>query len=327
MRPELPAVRSLGHGVSVIPLPLPFRSPAWVNAYVIEGVESTVLLDCGVDWEPGRTALQAGLTDCGYSFEMIDRLVVTHLHPDHVGMAPRLVDEHDLELVMHRRAASLYRRYNDTEGLAERTLVFGRRHGVPDDLLGAFADIGPRPDFMPLLGPPDVVVSDGDHLDLGAGRRLEVLHTPGHDQSHICLRDSETGVLFSGDHVLPRITPVIMFDEQADDVLGAYLDGLRRLVRLRIGLTYPAHGMLVEHGTERCRQIILHHGRRLSGMQSIVQEAAVTAWSVMTRSYRPHLSVLDQRLALRETVAHLEHLRLLARISADDAGHAVRYRR
>ncbi len=63
-------------------------------------------------------------------------------------------------------------------------------------------------------------------------RWLEVLHTPGHEASHICLRDTRTGIVFSGDHVLPRITPVIMVDERDVDVLGQYLSSLERLIDL-----------------------------------------------------------------------------------------------
>lgn len=313
MSRPLPDIERLDHGISVIPLPLPFSSPRWVNCYLIEAADGPVLIDCGVDWDQGHDRLMHGLDELGVEPGSIHTLVVSHLHPDHVGMAPRLTDEWGWRLLMHQSAATNFVSYNDTPALRRWVDEFGGVNGVPADLRPAFGDIT-RPDFMPLLRPPDVVVDDGDHIPLGPGRHLEVLHTPGHEHSHICLRDSRTGILFSGDHVLPRITPVIMWDHTESDVLGMYLESIGRLMAMRIGLTYPAHGTIVERGSLRAEQILLHHERRLSGMREVAERGPVTAWQVMEHVYRPHLNTLEQRLALRETVSHLEHLRLGGRI-------------
>lgn len=324
---SLPEPAKLGHGIHLIPVPLPFESPPWVNCYAVESNGGIALIDCGADWETGRHALATGLAAVGLTGAAIHTLVVSHLHPDHVGMASRMVAEHGCRFIMHRRAATLVDRYNDTPGFIRRNRELSARHGVPASAADALAEAGPRPDFMPLIDPPDVVVDDGDRLDLGSGRALEVLHTPGHDPSHICLRDSHGGVVFSGDHVLPRITPVIMFDEDFDDVLGDYLSSLRRLQDLRIGLTYPAHGTIIEHGGERAGQIILHHQRRLRQMQDRAQHAPLTAWELMGAVFRPHLTPIQQRLALRETVSHLEHLRLRGRLAGEDRDGVLWYRR
>lgn len=322
----VPGPQSLGHGIHQIPLPLPFPSPPWVNAYAIEAPDGLVLIDCGCDWLAGHEALRRGLGEVGLDGTPIHTLIVSHLHPDHVGMAGRVVAEHGSRFLMHRRAAALVERYNDTPGLAKRTLVLSTRHGVPDREALSLADVGPRPDFMPPIAPPDVVVDDGDSIELGGGRRLDVLHTPGHDPSHICLRDSASGVVFSGDHVLPRITPVIMFDEDYDDVLGDYLASLRRLIDLPIGVTFPAHGTIIERGAQRADQILLHHERRLGQMEERASEEALTAWRLVGRLFRPNLSPVQQRLALRETVSHLEHLRLEGYLGCEDRDGVLWYR-
>ncbi len=322
---SLPETTRLGHGISVIPLPLPFASPAWVNAYVLETTEGLLLIDCGVDWEPGRDRLGAGLADLGLADRPIHTLVVSHLHPDHVGMAPRLVAETGCRLVLHRNSLAGIEVYNDTPGLATWTEAFAIRHGVPDSLQGPFSALF-RPDWMPLLQAPSDVVNDADLISLGSGRHLEVLHTPGHEHAHICLRDSLTGILFSGDHILPKITPVIMWDRTDLDVLGLYLDSVARLAELKIGLTYPAHGVIVERGSQRAEQIALHHDRRLSTMEGILEAGPMTAWQVMGHAFRPHLTTLEQRLALRETVSHLEHLRLDERILRFESDATAWYR-
>jgi glyoxylase-like metal-dependent hydrolase (beta-lactamase superfamily II) len=324
LSPRLPDIADLGHGIGVIPLPLPFDSPAWVNAYVIRTATGTTLIDCGVDWEPGLTRLLDGLAVLEIEPGSIRTIVVSHLHPDHVGMAPRVVALTGATLTMHRKAIEHHLSYNDTPGLQRWLDEFGRLHGVPTDQLAAFAALD-RPAWMPFIGPPDTVVEDGDRIDLGDGRHLEVLHTPGHEHSHICLVDSRTGILFSGDHILPRITPVIMWDQTELDVLGLYLESVHRLTGDKFGLTYPAHGSIVERGSQRAEQIELHHERRLQGMLELVRLGPATGWGVMLESFRPHLNPMEQRLALRETVSHLEHLRVTERIASFD--DAVRYYR
>ena len=321
-----PRPQYLGDGIHLIPVPLPFQSPPWVNTYAIEAGGGLLLIDCGADWESGREALRRGFKDLGLSESSVHTLVVSHLHPDHVGMAARLVREWGCRFLMHERAAKGVDRYNDTPGFVERTLRVARANGVPGTVLDTVADIE-RPAYMPLIDKPDITVADRDEIDLGASRKLAVIHTPGHEPAHICLRDTRTGILFSGDHVLPRISPVIMYDEDYDDVLADYLGSLRRLIEMRIGLTYPAHGTIVEQGEERALQILLHHDRRLSDMAELVTADDLTAWEVMLRSFRPNLDPLQARLALMETISHLEHLTLRGRISSTDADGTRLYRR
>ena len=187
----IPAPVSLGDGIHLIPAPLPFASPEWVNTYAIESDDGLLLLDCGTDWEPGRQALSDGFAALGLDESAVHTLIVTHLHLDHVGMSARLVGEWGCRFVMHENAARLVPRYNDMPGYVHRLIRIGRRHGVPQTALEALpSQVGDRPDYMPLIEPPDHTVADGDTIDLGSGRSLEVVHTPGHESSHICLRDS-----------------------------------------------------------------------------------------------------------------------------------------
>lgn len=321
----VPPPQSLGSGIHLIPAPLPLESPPWVNAYAVESGGGLVLIDCGTDWHPGYEALTAGLKELGLDPSAVHTLLVSHLHLDHVGMSSRLVTDWGCRFVMHERASKLVERYNDTPGYSWRLRRLAERHGVPESLAEATTTLS-RPDYMPLIEPPDHTVADGDRIDLGAGRSLQVLHTPGHEPAHICLRDSLTGILFSGDHILPRISPVIMYDLGMVDPLGDYLSSLRRLLQLEIGITYPAHGTLIDHGDERARQILLHHERRLGDMAELVRAGDTNAWEVMLASFRPNLNTLQARLAFLETVSHLEHLRLDGRIDDDERDGQVVYR-
>lgn len=325
MSSDVPPPRSLGNGIHLIPAPLPFASPAWVNIYAVEADGGLLLIDCGTDWEPGRQAIKDGFSAVGLDESAVHTLLVSHLHPDHVGMSTRLVREWGCRFVMHQRAAKLVDRYNDTPGYAVRLEKIAHAHGVPDAITKASTRLD-RPDYMPIIDPPDHTVEDGDEIDLGGGRKLEILHTPGHEPAHICARDTRTGILFSGDHVLPRISPVIMYDLDLGDPLGDYMTSLQRLIQMQIGITYPAHGTLIEHGEARARQILLHHDRRLLDMADLVRAGDTDAWNVMLRSFRPNLDPLQARLAFLETISHLEHLRLTGRIREEDRDGRVIYK-
>ena len=322
---SVPPPRSLGDGIHVIPAPLPYKSPPWVNTYAVESNGGLLLIDCGTDWEPGREAIRQGFADLGLEESAVHTLIASHLHPDHVGMSARLVNEWGCRFVMHERAAKLVDRYNDTPGYMNRLVKIASVHGIPDSATNAAMRVD-RPDYMPLLEPPDYLVEDGDTIDLGDGRSLHVLHTPGHEPAHICLRDSRTGILFSGDHILPRISPVIMYDPDHTDVLGDYLGSLQRLIAMDVGVTYPAHGSIIEQGDERSRQILLHHDRRLLDMAELVRSENTTAWKVMLKSFRPNLDPLQSRLAFLETISHLEHLRVTGRIRDEERDGKVIYR-
>ena len=316
--------RDLGSGVYILPIPLPLKSPPSVNVYVIEAHDGFLMLDCGAAWEEGRTAISDGMAQLGLDETLVHTLVVTHLHPDHVALSSQIVSELGARFVLHEKAGRLVDRYNDSNGLLDRLVNVARRHGVPDYLLQAAADMG-RPDWYATIEKPDHTVADGDEIDIGEGRVLEVVHTPGHEQAHICLRDSRTGVLFSGDHVLPRISPVIMYEETVDNVLGDYLGSLQRLLDLGIGVAYPAHGAEIDNGAERVRQILLHHDRRLLDMADTVRNGDNTAWQVMQSSFRPNLDPVSARLAFLETIAHLEHLAATGRVRVEERNDRVVY--
>jgi glyoxylase-like metal-dependent hydrolase (beta-lactamase superfamily II) len=278
-----------------------------VNTFLVEGPDGLTLIDCGVDSEEGWTALETGLHDLGHDVDDITTLVGTHLHIDHMGMAGRVVEKSGARFLMHEAAAEGRAEYDDWSIRAGRLADLGARHGAPEAEAAEMREPMPRPDWAPPALPPSTTVSEGDAIDVGGERELEVLHTPGHDPAHICLMDSRTGVLFSGDHVLPRITPVVMYDA-ASDRLGTYTDALRRIEDLALGLTYPAHGSIVERGSLRARQIILHHERRLGGITQELRHGPATAWDIMEAIFRPNLLAFEKRLAFSETMAHMAHL-------------------
>ena len=89
---SMPQPRSLGDGIHLIPAPLPFKTPPCGERLCHRGGGRLLLIDCGTDWEPGREALREGLKELALDESGVHTLVVSHLHPDHVGMAAWSLD-------------------------------------------------------------------------------------------------------------------------------------------------------------------------------------------------------------------------------------------
>jgi glyoxylase-like metal-dependent hydrolase (beta-lactamase superfamily II) len=161
---------------------------------------------------------------------------------------------------------------------------------------------------------PTTRVSDQQWLTIG-GREWQALHTPGHTGDHLCLWDPERGVLLSGDHVLPTITPHISGLTPSSDALADFFEALARVAALPdVKTVLPAHGLPFGDLAARVDAIVEHHDERLERLEAIaagVGTAGVRIYSrelFQERSWGP--------MAESETYAHLEHLRLLGRMSA-----------
>lgn len=155
-------------------------------------------------------------------------------------------------------------------------------------------------------------VSDEEWLHIG-NRDFQALHTPGHTGDHLCLWDPGSGILLSGDHVLPTITPHISGLTPSPDALAEFVTALRRVAALE-GVTrvLPAHGLPFEDLPARVDAIVAHHDDRLAALERI----AATLGTAGVRAYSREL--FKERswgpMAESETFAHLEHLRLAGRM-------------
>lgn len=299
-------VTDLGEGVWRLTVPLPFAAPKSVNCYVFESSEGLTMLDCGVDSEVGLEVIWAGLATIGGA---LTTLVGSHLHVDHMAAAGTVIEKTGARWMMHETTADEVPWYNDWSLRARSLATAASAHGAPTEFTAGLVNDWERPDWYGLAIAPTDPVVDGDRIAIDQDRYLTVMYTPGHQRNHICLIDSRTGLLFSGDHVLPRISPFVPYTGPEHDHLGDYLASIERIVSLETTLTHPAHGSEIDRGSDRANQITLHHRRRLEDMLDHLSTGPQTAWQVMEETFRPNLSFLQQRLAIQETLAHLEHLR------------------
>jgi glyoxylase-like metal-dependent hydrolase (beta-lactamase superfamily II) len=300
-------------GIFQLKIPLKNNPLGYINSYLIRTDEGCALIDSGWNTDDAFEALKDGVTRAGVTFKDIDYLIVTHIHPDHYGLIGRVQEHTDAQLLLHETERQLLdSRYVNYDELLRASENWLRVNGVPSEsrptLQRASLDI------LGLVATPHTCASvfGGERITLG-NRSLEVIWTPGHSPGHICLYDEDERILFSGDHVLERITPNVSMNTQTQsNPLVDYQNSLRQIEALDARLVLPGHGRPFTGLRERIAAIIAHHEERLSEVLAICEAEPITAYEVAKRTawYKAWklLPPFSQRTAVTETLSHLELL-------------------
>jgi glyoxylase-like metal-dependent hydrolase (beta-lactamase superfamily II) len=305
----------------------------YINAYLLDSEDGYILVDCGWGLPEVRQALEGALSEIGVRLSEIRMLIVTHFHADHFGMAGTIAHESNAKVVMHRLDwAILERTFRDVDADFARRQGWLARNGfqLSDRELAEWSE---HVRERVRLVRPTRELEDDEVLTVG-GRRLRVIWTPGHSPGHICLFDEEHGVVLSGDHILPGITPHVGYwGQPGGDPLGMFLESLRKVDALGAKSALPAHREPIDDLGGRIAEILAHHGERegeiLANLGQAWRSGADIAASLSWRrgkSTFASLPAMQQVLALVETLAHLEHLRGRGSVERIEEDGALRYR-
>jgi glyoxylase-like metal-dependent hydrolase (beta-lactamase superfamily II) len=276
----------LEDGVQRLTLPLP-TGPKHVHCYLVDGT----LFDTGL-----------GLGNAPWSSVAVERIAITHFHPDHVGGAAAAAGATGAPVFQGGLDYAQCERVWGSDDWPERMAAWFTRHGVPapvvDDLIKqghAFAS------FIRYALNPELLY-EGSELD-----GWNVVELPGHADGHLgFLRD---GVLVSGDHLLERISPAVgLYPESRPDPLGDYLASLERTVELAPRVVYPGHGEPLRNAAERAQELIAHHRKRLDVTEAALSGEPQTAYDVSLAVFGAELGPTQRRFAVAETLSHLERL-------------------
>ncbi|MGH3441737.1 MAG: MBL fold metallo-hydrolase [Nitriliruptorales bacterium] len=322
--PTLPPVERIAEGAWSLPLPIPVNPLAYVLAYALETGDGVVLVDSGWNTPETFEALERGLARLGAEIGSVRGVLVTHIHPDHYGLAGRIREESGAWVALHPADAALvHSRYEDVDELLDRIEAWLRAAGAPESAVDDLRDASLAIRHLVVTAQPDVLLEDGDRPDV-AGWDLVAVHTPGHTPGHLVFRADAAGLVFTGDHVLPRITPHVGVNPQStDDPLGDFLDSLDRLRGLGEVLALPGHEYRFDDLDSRLDALRAHHEERLDDVLRIVEEGAETVWDVASR-YRwsrgwDRLEGFMRRAALGEVQAHLRQLETRGRLERVEA--------
>ncbi len=297
-------------GVYRIELPLPFEL-ASVNVHLIRLDSGYMLVDCGMDTEASFTALEQGIASTGIEWSEIRQILLTHMHPDHMGMSVKLLKLTGARLVMHQVEARQLRIVNTPELRANWIERAFQESGVPDQLQRTMHDhfLALRKNFHPLS--PDQLLEGGEEIPTALGP-LQVLWTPGHSPGHVCLYSSAHRLLISGDQILPKITPNISWQPESDTLAG-FLQSLEELKRLDVDLIVPSHGQPFSGHRAWIENTTLHHKERCIEIRGLLDQPR-TAHALVGTLWQKKLSPINHQFALLEVMAHLEFMRRLGQI-------------
>ena len=278
-----------------------------MNVFLVALPSGFVLIDCGMETEPAFEALRAAMAERRIEWRDIRQIVLTHMHPDHMGMAAHLLELTGAELAMHQAEADHLRLVTSGNRRIPWLQEAYTQSGVPLSLETKmeehFSTI--RESFHPL--DPGRLFAGGEQLETALGP-LEVVWTSGHSPGHICLYSRERKLLFSGDQILENITPNIAW-HPGRDMLAEFLDSLAALALLDIDLILPSHGEPFSGHRAWIAETVGHHQERCDEILNLLVESPRTAHQMVSQMWRRQLSPINHHFAIFEVLAHLEHLK------------------
>jgi glyoxylase-like metal-dependent hydrolase (beta-lactamase superfamily II) len=308
--PEIGTGLEVAPGVFWLRMPLPFALDH-INLWLLRDGGGWTIVDTGIARDEVKAAWRLLFKEfmCG---EPVKRILSTHFHPDHFGLAGWLVDTLDAPLWMTRSEwlmGSLL--YGDVDArVSDTQAALFRNHGLDEPRLQALAGRGNA--YRRLMAPPPPRyrrIRDGERLSID-GSEWTVIVGRGHAPEHACLFCADKGVLISGDQVLPRISPNVSLSaiEPEANPLKEFLDSIEELSGLPADtLVLPSHDFPFYGLKARIATLHQHHDERLESLErycTVPRTAAETLEIMFRRSLDSHQIMF----AMGESLSHLVYL-------------------
>lgn len=302
--------REVGRGEKVIPgvwrlrLPLPWPGIPHCNAWALAAGPGIVLVDTGMH-EPGSLAhVGRALDQAGLRIEHVRLIVCTHAHVDHCGQAPVIAERAGCEVWMHRAHAHHSAAAEDPEQALARRVAVAHQSGVPADAIRRVAERRGSGQAGALR--VDRELADGDRVRTDLGD-WDVIETPGHAPSHLCLYQRERRLLISGDHLLGRVS--LYFDAgYTPDPVAEFLDSLAKVEALDARLALSGHGRPftdVAGHVEANRALVR---QRLDAVRAALAAGPRSAYEVAEAVYGERLTDAMVPWLMSKTLCWLAHL-------------------
>lgn len=295
----MPEPVELEKGIRRVTFPLPLGIDH-VHCYLLRADDGGwILVDAGLGlphaeerWAPVLGSLDGPL----------ERVVVTHFHPDHVGDAAAVAELAGATVFQgrldHEQCARVWGDAASRERLERHMLA----HGLPTEHVSELRrDADSLRSFVRVPEAPEPL-EPGERVD-----GWEVVHLPGHADGHLALlRD---GILIAGDALLAQISPTVgIYPEARPDPLADYLGSLSRVAALAPRIAYAGHGEPIRDPAGRARELVEHHRRRLDVTKAALGDEPRSAYDVSLAVFGDELSATERRFAVAESLAHLERL-------------------
>ncbi len=288
-------------------LPLPWPGIPHCNAWAIAAGGGFVLVDTGMYDATSMTQLERALGQVKLQLADASLLAITHAHSDHWGQAAPIVQAAGCEMWMHPDHRAQFANLSDPDLALTRRMEVARHSGVPDAALLEYAKRAKdMPSGIAEAIEPDQALVDGVRIATDLGD-WQVIETPGHTPSHVCLFQAERRLLISGDHLLGRIS--LYYDYgQSPDPVGQYLASLDRLDTVRARLALSGHGkpfLDVPGHIDGTRRLVTDNIERA---RTAVTSEPRTAMTIALDMFREQRSTRHPAWLLSQTLCYLTHL-------------------
>lgn len=324
---------SVADNVLRIPLPLPIPELKSVNCYALLGTDGVTLIDPGWESEDTEKTLNTALAEAGSSMDEVSTILVTHSHWDHYTQAYALHRQRNTTLLIGREEQHSISGWAELDGAFPNQVVLLDRAGATEHAAALEAAPIPFTEMHTAYGHPSDYLDGDENLSL-SGTVVKALSTPGHTRGHLVFHDKTSNLMFSGDHVLPRITPSIAYERCPDRMaLRSYLTSLQLLVDHAPAQMMPAHGVPQPVVHERAQQLIDHHEARLHEVHELILGGASTGLTIASamKWTRRNIDLAElppnhQWTAILEAVAHADLLEWRGYVSRTFDGRTDSYR-
>jgi glyoxylase-like metal-dependent hydrolase (beta-lactamase superfamily II) len=284
-----------------------------VNVWLLQG-EPLTLVDTGPATEAALASLEDQLAELGVALEDIQLVVLTHHHLDHTGLAATIRERSGAQIVAHGATARYGARFHagvrDEQAFALELIA---AHGVPNAVI-----TGTAPFFAQILAESrpfttDRVLLDGDTIRAG-GRRLRVVHRPGHSTTDTLFVDDDSGDAFVVDHLLANITsgvelgPTELPGNERRRGLMEYLGNLRKTQVMPLRTCWAGHGPVIHDHSALIEDRLGFHADRLERIRRLVAARHRTAYAVARELWSDEIAEENPVLVVWEVLGHFDLL-------------------
>ncbi|MBD3107333.1 MBL fold metallo-hydrolase [Bacillus sp. AGMB 02131] len=291
-------------------IPIPYDLGA-VNCYIVEGSNGYTIVDTGDHTEEAIAIWEAIFPNN----KPIEKVVLTHSHTDHIGLAGWFQKKYNAEVwiskVGFKEIQEILSAFEGNVYSNPLTSLSLSNGGPPLDQNNTYYN------YTSYLFEPNYLFEEGEQILIGDSC-YESIWTPGHSPDHFSFYDSNNQVLFIGDHILQALNPIVMATNMKENPLELYLRSLEKLQSLSVQYVLPGHGDIIPNLTIRLEDMRLHYKKRWNQIILAVQEGKKTAFQISESIYGADQPADRKISGFLQTITNLIYLSSVKEITMEE---------